>query len=67
MTRCGIHFLKAAKRLDLMGGRYTDADVSNISKLKRLEVLSLSRTNISQRGLRRLRNALPNCDVQLYR
>jgi internalin A len=56
--------LKSLARLELRQTRITDAAVEPLAKLKSLKVLNVSQTGLTEDALRRLKAALPGCDIQ---
>jgi hypothetical protein len=57
-------FLTRATGLTLSGPHCDDRAIEHLTKLTRLESLTLSETKISQEGMRRLQRALPDCRVE---
>ena len=56
--------LEGLVRLELRQTRITDAATQTLARLKTLKVLDLSQTGVTDDGLKKLRAALPGCDVQ---
>lgn len=50
-------------RLTLDGPRYTDATIELICKLEFLQSLTLQGTRITEEGVDRIRQSLPNCRI----
>ena len=51
------------KVLDLGGTQVTDSGVEDLASLERLWKLRLTGTRVSNEGVRRLKQALPNCEI----
>jgi hypothetical protein len=56
--------LKQLKRLGLGGTRITDAAVRHLTGMKHIVRLELQHTNVSAEGVRKIEQALPDCDVR---
>jgi hypothetical protein len=52
------------RSLSLEDMQISDADIPHLAKLQQLKNLSLCDTRISREGAERLRQALPNCQVE---
>ena len=61
-----VRIFHRATKLSLEGPAYTDAAVEHISQLKDLKSLTLSRTQITDQGLKRLRRSLPLCQIERH-
>ena len=61
----GVRIFHRATKLSLEGSAYTDSAIAHLSQLKDLKSLTLQRTQISDQGLQRLRQALPLCRIEL--
>lgn len=51
--------------LDVGGTQLTDADVPNLLRLRKLVYLNVARTGLSKAGIARLRDRLPDCEIEL--
>jgi len=60
----GVRLFHRPTRLALEGPVFTDAAVSELSRLTALKSLTLYRTKVSGEGLDRLRQALPDCQIE---
>ena len=60
----GVRFFHRPTRLSLEGPAYTDAAIQHLSRLSSLKSLTLQRTKVSAQGLERLRQALPDCQIE---
>jgi len=60
----GVRIFHRATKLSLEGPAYTDSAVEHLSQLNDLKSLTLQRTQISDQGLQRLRQALPLCRIE---
>jgi hypothetical protein len=56
--------LDRPERLWLGGTNVTDAGLVHLAKLTRLRWLSLVATPVTDQGVKRLRQALPNCEIE---
>ncbi|MBD3285273.1 hypothetical protein GF359_10910 [candidate division WOR-3 bacterium] len=52
--------------LDLSATKITDASIQELSKMNNLRYLDIKGTEITTAGLKRLRNALPDCEINFY-
>jgi len=50
--------------LDLQGTSVTDASIPVLKVMTALKTLNLEKTQISDRGVRELQKALPNCKIK---
>jgi hypothetical protein len=55
--------LEQLQWLDLDGTQVTDAELVHLRGLSKLATLSLKRTKVTDTGIRKLREALPNCSI----
>lgn len=66
VTDAGLRHLEPFENLQILWlGRtkITDACIPHLGRLKQLALLSLEQTEISDAGLRRLQEALPDCEI----
>ncbi len=52
-----------AKEVILSGPNYSDRSIDDLLRLKHVEVIRLWRTTITDAGIERIRQALPDCDI----
>ena len=64
METLGLRVFHRPTKLALEGSAFTDAAVDELSRLSALKSLTLFRTAITPRGLNRLRQALPDCQIE---
>ena len=58
--------LPSLERLGLIGTAVTDDGLNHLTDKRRLKWLTLSRTNVTPGGVRKLQAALPGCQI-MYR
>jgi len=66
VTDVGLENLKGLTKLEWLGlpdSQVTDAGLMHLKGLTRLEYLNLHGTQVTAQGIRRLRKALPNCEI----
>ena len=65
VTDAGLVHLKGLHKLKtlILWGAITDAGLENLKELKQLESLGLAGTNVTREGVKRLRQALPKCEI----
>ena len=56
--------LAKLERLYLGGNQVTDAGLEHLIEMKSLEYLDLANTNITDEGVKKLQQALPNCVIR---
>lgn len=61
----GVRIYHRATRLRLEGPKFGDATVEHLAALKSLQSLTLWQTSVSSAGLRKLRRALPDCQIEV--
>ena len=49
--------------LDLLGTEVTDAGLEHLKGLSELQSLDIHNTKVTDEGVKKLRQALPNCDI----
>jgi hypothetical protein len=49
--------------LNLIGTRVTDSDLVQLKGLTQLRALHLTSTNVTDEGVKKLQQALPNCKI----
>jgi outer membrane protein assembly factor BamB len=59
----GLRPLSNLNSLNLTGANLSDSGLERLTVLKKLTALSLARTPTTAAGIRKLENALPNCEV----
>ena len=47
-----------------LGPRATDNELERVKRLTQLRVLLLPRTRVTDEGVKKLQEALPNCDIR---
>lgn len=58
-----LHRFERLRKLDLMGTGITDAGIDDLVRLKSIEWLNISRTAVSEAGVKRVRQALPKAII----
>ena len=61
----GVRIYHRTTRLNLYGPEYGDATIEHLAAFKSLQSLSLNQTSVSSTGLRKLRLALPDCQIEM--
>ena len=56
--------LRRPYRMDLSGTQITDAGLDLLKPLASLRTLDLSKTHVTAEGVKKLQEALPNCQIQ---
>jgi hypothetical protein len=56
--------LKTLQNLDIHNTKITDAGLMYLFGLKRLKKLYLGYTKVTEAGVKKLRKALPACDIE---
>ncbi len=67
VSDAGVHHLTALsnlRHLSLIGADVSDASLGQLVKLTRLRSLNLIGTQVTTEGLRKLKFALPNCEIK---
>jgi len=70
VTDAGVEHLKGAAQLevlDLNGTQVTDAGLVYLKGLTNLRVLCVGGTSVTEEGVRKLREALPDCEIEYCR
>ncbi len=59
----GLTKLRGLRELHLSRNKITDVGADQLTQLHKLELLNLSNTNVSEESVKRLRAALPKCQI----
>jgi hypothetical protein len=59
-----LHGLSQLRELQLQDTEITDAGLANLQGLSQLQRLSLNNTNVTDQGVKKLVQALPNCEIR---
>jgi serine/threonine protein kinase len=67
VTDAGLEYLAGNSMLvdlSLVGCSITDAGLKHLTGLKRLKILALDRTGVTPRGVAKLQQSLPDCEIR---
>jgi internalin A len=63
-TLGNLHALSQLQTLELGGTGVSDAALVYLQGLSQLQYLDLSGTNVTDQGVKKLQQALPNCEIE---
>jgi len=61
----GIKIFDRVTTVQLRGAQYTDSVVEQLLHMKQIEKIYLGKTQITEEGMKQLREGLPNTEIQV--